>query len=217
MTEDNEWKLVRRPMGKIAEALAAFQADLPHVGKDKRADVGQYTYSYADLEDITNAAMPVLSKHGLSFVALPRRTDAGYEVAGVLLHTSGERLEGSLPLHGNQPQQVGSALTYMRRYLLCSMTGIVAGSDDDGRAANDAPRTEPLMQAKTRGRMFALFAQKFGEKGKDPEFQLNGINSLTGASYTSRSQITDAHGKQVITDLETRPDAPKSEPTEEPS
>lgn len=125
----------------LAEALAAFQAEMPTVTKTKTAKVptnsgGSYSYTYADLADVTAAAMPLLAKHGLSFVTLPGPNG----LAGLLLHTSGQRLRAVLPITGVTPQQVGSSLTYMRRYLLGCMTGIVTDDDDDGRVAEPARR-----------------------------------------------------------------------------
>lgn len=127
----------------LAAALAAVQAALPVVHKGKTAsiksDKGSYGYSYADLADVTAVIMPLLSKHGLSFACTPRITErGGYELAGVLLHEGGERIEGALPLTGGTPQQLGSSITYMRRYLLGCMTGVVTDSDDDARAATEA-------------------------------------------------------------------------------
>lgn len=128
----------------LAAALAAVQAALPVVHKGKTAsiksDKGSYGYSYADLADVTAVIMPLLSKHGLSFACTPRIVGdrGGYELAGVLLHEGGERIEGALPLTGGTPQQLGSSITYMRRYLLGCMTGVVTDSDDDARAATEA-------------------------------------------------------------------------------
>ncbi len=128
----------------LPAALAAVQAALPVVHKGKTAsiksDKGSYGYSYADLSDVTAVIMPLLAKHGLSFTCTPRIVGerGGYELAGVLLHTSGERVEGALPLTGGTPQQLGSSITYMRRYLLGCMTGVVTDDDDDARAATEA-------------------------------------------------------------------------------
>lgn len=197
--------------GKIAQALADFQADMPAVAKNKKAEVptksgGKYTYTYADLADISAQAMPLLRKNGLAFSACPRRSDHGYELVGLLLHISGESLQGALPLHGNQPQEIGSALTYARRYLLGCMTGLVTDDDDDGAAANEAPRTEPKMTAKSRATMFALFDRK----GVAEENQLEGINRATGKGYTSRGALTEADCRAVIKALEQRPDVEKA-------
>lgn len=204
--------------GKIAQALADFQADMPAVSKNKKAEVptksgGKYTYTYADLADVSAQAMPLLRKNGLAFAACPRRTDHGYELVGILLHTSGESLQGALPLHGNQPQEIGSALTYARRYLLGCMTGLVTDDDDDAQAANEAPRTEPKMTAKSRGEMFALFDQKGVAEGQ----QLEGINKITGKRYESRGSLTEADCRKVIGALRQRPDAPAPMPEPEPA
>ena len=69
----------------IAEALAAFQAEMPVVAKSKKAVVptkagGNYTYTYADLSAVTAAAIPILTKHGLAFSTCPRYTEQGYEI-----------------------------------------------------------------------------------------------------------------------------------------
>lgn len=199
-------------LGALAEALAAFQAEMPVVPKSKKATVptktgGSYSYTYAGLAEVSEVAMPLLTRHGLSFAACPRGTDHGYELAGVLLHASGESLTGSLPIFGNSPQEIGSAITYARRYLLGSMTGLVTDDDDDGAHAQGARRTEPPMTAKTRGRMFALF----GKKGIAEAQQLGGINQITGRGYESRADVTEADAKEVIKMLEQRPDAPKAD------
>lgn len=125
----------------LAAALAAFQAEMPTVHKGKTAKVpmkagGSYSYKYADLADIAQAVHPVLAKHGLAFTTLPQTTESGYVLVAKLLHSSGETVEGSLPLQGRTPQEWGSSLTYMRRYLLGCLTGVVTDDDDDGQAAS---------------------------------------------------------------------------------
>lgn len=137
----------------LAAALVAFQGDMPTVHKGKTANVptktgGSYKYTYADLADVVQSATPLLVKHGLSFSAKPRRTEAGdYELVGVLRHTSGESDEGSLPILGRTAQEIGSSITYGRRYLLGCMTGIVTDDDDDAQTASQTQeRTRPLRE-----------------------------------------------------------------------
>jgi hypothetical protein len=129
------------------KALAAFQADIPHVGKGQKATVpmkagGKYTYDYADLTDITGVAMPLLAKHGLSFTALPTMAEAGFVLRFKLLHADGHAEVGDYPLPDptrSTPQELGSAITYARRYALCASTGIApGGEDDDGQKAQEA-------------------------------------------------------------------------------
>jgi len=130
--------------GTLATALVAFQKELPKVGKDRTADTGKFKYTYADLATITHTVFPLLSKHGLAFSTFGRANGDGYELVGVLLHESGETLEGALPLYGRSPQEIGSGVTYARRYLLGSMTGVVTEDDDDAQTAQRQPQRTPV-------------------------------------------------------------------------
>jgi hypothetical protein len=94
------------------------------------------SYQYADIADVTAAAKPILSRHGLAFTCLPRSTATGYELVGRLVYGS-EYIEGALPLFGHTNQEIGSAITYSRRYLLGCLTGIVTDDDEDGNVARD--------------------------------------------------------------------------------
>jgi hypothetical protein len=155
----------------LAAALAAFQAQMPTVHKGKTAVVktkagGEYRYQYADLADVTRAAMPLLARHGLSFTAHPARTERGdYELHGTLLHTTTARgatppITGSLPLYGNTAQELGSSITYARRYLLGCLTGIVTDDDEDGNVAQTAPRAQYDTAAEDRAKAEAEQAEK---------------------------------------------------------
>jgi hypothetical protein len=142
-------KAVLHAPGGLTRALIAIQKVLPVVAKTQTAEVamrggGTYSYSYASLGDVMDAAMPLLIQHDVAWTCLPRQAaGGGYELVGTLLHVSGERLEGALPLHGNDPQVIGGAMTYHRRYLLGAMLGIVTDTDPDARATRGgAPRTQ---------------------------------------------------------------------------
>lgn len=136
------------PADSLAAALAAFQAELPAIGKDKAVVVekkggGAFGYKYATLGSITNVVAPLLGKHGLSFTSKPTIGANGFVLAFRLLHASGEADEGEYPLPDpvrTTPQQIGSAITYARRYALCAATGVAPDDeeDDDGQAAQGA-------------------------------------------------------------------------------
>lgn len=168
----------------LAAALAAFQAELPHIGKDNRAtvksDKGSYTYTYANLADVSAKVLPLLAKHGLSFSAKPTLDDSGrFVLHYVLRHDSGTEDAGFYPLANGTPQQVGSAITYARRYALLAVTGVAPDvDDDDGQAAeqgNLRPRIDPADAARTRlreacrrhGWDLAVVAGKFAERYPD--------------------------------------------------
>jgi hypothetical protein len=126
---------------ELAKALAAVQQDLPVISKEQTADTGTYSYEYADLTAISKPLLKLLGEHGLSFLAKPTLQDGAFVLAYSLLHTSGEREDGLYPLPmGGNPQSIGSAISYGRRYCLCAVTGVArGGSDDDGVAAAAAP------------------------------------------------------------------------------
>jgi hypothetical protein len=157
---------VEETSSPLAVALAAFQAVCPPIKKANTAKVttrtgGEYSYDYADLTAITEAAYPLLSKHGLSFSTLPTLTpNDGFVLQYRLMHTSGEFLEGVYPLPDPSgqdvdtgkaitPQQLGSAITYARRYSLCAVTGIApGGDDDDAGSAQTTTRAKPAPKQK---------------------------------------------------------------------
>lgn len=138
----------------LAAALAEFQASLPRIAKAQTANVptkngGSYEYSYADLAAVTNEILPMLAKHGLVWITMPTTVDGRFVLAYRLLHTSGEAVEGEYPLPSNlAPQQTGSAITYARRYCLCSVTGVAPDSDDDDAAAAQQGARRPVQRSR---------------------------------------------------------------------
>lgn len=122
----------------LAAALAAAQAAMPPVVKDRVAKIGPgREYRYADLATILATVRPVLGAHGL---ALTQRTQIRGEAIVLLTelrHSSGEVLDSEYPVAaiGARHQDMGGALTYARRYALCGLVGIAADEDDDGASA----------------------------------------------------------------------------------
>ena len=133
-------------MGELAAALADLQTKLPHILKDNAAIIQAkeggktYGYKYADLATITKALMPLLGGLGLSFSCQPTiRDDGKFVLAYQLVHAADtDTIDGAYPLPTGTPQQIGSAITYARRYCLCAVTGAVADEDDDGAEAERA-------------------------------------------------------------------------------
>jgi hypothetical protein len=129
-------------IGKLALALSKFQGKMPTVPKSKTANVrtkdgGSYSYKYADLADVSAAAMPLLAEQGLAFIAIPEESAKGFILRGLLVHESGETIEGFLPIYGSDNQTIGGSLSYGRRYLLGALTGIVTDDDTDAQGVGD--------------------------------------------------------------------------------
>jgi hypothetical protein len=136
-------------IGELAKALAAAQGEMSAAAKD--ATNPHFKTRYADLASIMDACRGPLTKHGLSVTQLPGRGDDGaVTLTTMLMHASGQHIGstvGARPAQEN-PQVVGSILTYLRRYALASVVGVVS-DDDDGEAASQHARSAPARPVET--------------------------------------------------------------------
>ena len=133
-----EWPWMTKSVDKIAAALCKVQGELDVARKDKRNPF--YKNSYADLAEIMSVARKPLCKHGIAVTQLcqPCGIDGRTCLGTVLMHTSGQCISSTYPLNPVKvdPQGVGGAVTYARRYALGAILGIVSdGEDDDGETA----------------------------------------------------------------------------------
>lgn len=135
---------------EIAGALANIQADLPHVKKSNTADIPtksgkSYSYNYADLGSICDAVYPLLNENKLVLVQLPDTTGDGTPaLTTTLIHApTGEYFSATSPvvMADNTGQAQGSGITYLRRYALCAILGLVTEDDDGAAATTTAPAT----------------------------------------------------------------------------
>lgn len=130
----------------LAAALVAFQGMVPAIPKNRTAKMGTYSYRYADLADMWDAIREPLHTNGLAVTQpLVAASTAGLmAIKTIIWHTSGQKEEEvfEFPAAGRTAQEIGSQITYMRRYALGSALGLSTDDDDDGNAASRA-KTEP--------------------------------------------------------------------------
>jgi hypothetical protein len=150
-------------INELAAALSKAQGEMD--GAKKSATNPFFNSKYADLAAVKDAIREPFAKYGLSVVQVPQTTFSGtpeaYEwtakrsgevrygvhvftvvtVLTRLLHTSGQFLEESVSamLPNGDPQSVGSAISYLRRYALQSVAGIAAADDDGETTARRPP------------------------------------------------------------------------------
>lgn len=123
-------------IGEIAAALAAAQAEMQTAKKDSANPF--FKSKYADLAAVREACQGALSKYGLAVSQLLRVAEDGKTYLDTLLaHKSGQWLKSTYPIRPvkDDPQGLGSAITYARRYALSAITGVATEDDDDGNAA----------------------------------------------------------------------------------
>lgn len=118
-------------MKNLFKSLAAFQQEVPAIYKDTEG----YNYNYADLPKIMEAINPLMKKHGMGFT----QPLDGTKLRTIIFHIeTGEMLEESIDIPQgvqlakmNDFQVLGSAITYLRRYCLASILGLVTDKDED--------------------------------------------------------------------------------------
>lgn len=118
-------------INELAKALVEAQKELKHAPKDSQNPF--FKSGYASLASVLDSCRGVLNQHGISVLQLTQIVGDRTCVVTTLLHASGQWISGELPLNPvkNDPQSVGSAISYARRYALQAIVGM-ATEDDDG-------------------------------------------------------------------------------------
>ena len=125
-------------INELAGALAKAQGQMENAAKNKQNP--HFKSRYADLAAVLDAIRAPLSANGLSTVQTMQITDRCILLQTTLLHASGQFISTEYPIAmGLKPQEMGSAITYGRRYSLAALVGIAQDDDDANAAANAAP------------------------------------------------------------------------------
>jgi hypothetical protein len=136
----------------LDEALAQLQADPPVLTKNKAG----HQSKYADLVQVNAVVLSRLNALGVIWKCRPTLIENGQFVLEYkLLHVaSGTDESGRWPLKlSDNPQQLGSAVTYGRRYALLAVTGVAAeDEDDDGGAASGRQYAQRATQQRAASR-----------------------------------------------------------------
>lgn len=132
----------------FAESFADFKAnEIVRIVKDKNVNfegrAGVTNYNHATIGNVVRTITEAISKYGFSHNWITRQEGPIVTVSCVLKHKLGHSEEVSLAcgvdVSGgkNAIQALGSAITYLQRYTLLSITGCAASDqhDDDGRNA----------------------------------------------------------------------------------
>jgi|SRR5882757_1499158 len=131
-------------VGALFTALCQFQGEVVHIYKDSQA----FGFKYADLGSVLDVVKPLLLKNGLCVSQMTTSCERTGKPAlrTVLGHSSGEWISGTMAF--NEPeatkknssiQNLGSVITYMRRYAICAILGITQTDDEDVRSKEPVP------------------------------------------------------------------------------
>jgi hypothetical protein len=153
----------------IYSKIINFQKNMPTVKKGETNPF--YKSKYAPLDYIQKAIQKPLAEAGLGY--FQEATSEGLKTT--LFDIDGNTKEFNYPaIFQGKPQEIGSVMTYAKRYALTACLGlIIEGEDDDGQKANDS--NQKLTQAqnpapkinKTQNLMAPFLVATFGkEKGE---------------------------------------------------
>lgn len=138
----------------MTNALAAFQAECPHIRRTSQASIttgsgGSYGYKYAELDQIASVIRPLLVKHGLAYSWDMDAANDRITCTCILRHVAGHSLTAkfatptSTKSAMSDQQKVAAALTYARRQSLVQVLGLtMTDKDTDGAVQNTAKITE---------------------------------------------------------------------------
>jgi hypothetical protein len=138
----------KKEQQSLFKSLAAFQQEVPVIHKETKG----YGYSYADLPTIFDKINPLLAKHNLGFTqpimgncvkTIIFQTETGETIESLTEIPQGVQLKGM-----NDFQVLGSAITYIRRYALSSILGLVTDKDTDAAGEQTKP-SKPILKADT--------------------------------------------------------------------
>lgn len=126
---------------KLSAAMVAASAELKNPPKDSVNP--HFKSRFADLATVIDTVKPTLVKHKLAVIQLPTEHNGQPALATTLVHESGEWMRSVTLLCAakSDPQGIGSAITYQRRYSLQAALNITADDDDDGNHGS-APRPQ---------------------------------------------------------------------------
>lgn len=195
-------------IGALLGALSKAQAAFPPIPKNKTAhiksDKSSYSYRYADLADIIEAVKPALTANGLSISQHPEQVERGIVVTTLLGHTSGEWLESAFTVPGATAtaQNVGSIITYARRYALASVLGVAPDEDVDGQTIpepSSAKKANPPARAATiTGEQAARLATTLADLGVSGPLQLGHASRVLERLVQDLTELTAGESKRVF-------------------
>ena len=160
----------------IAKALILFHVKMGEVYKDAKNPF--FKSSYATLSNIQDAIKEPLIESGLTVCQFP--TD-NHGLTTLILHESGEYLQSEYTMTPvkNDPQGIGSCITYQKRYALVSALNLnVQDEDDDANKATYGNNKPEDKQWLNKGKVFDAAVQKL-KKGETTIEKIESVYKLS--------------------------------------
>lgn len=135
-------------VNELAAALAKAQGQLE--GAKKSSSNPFFKSKYADLAECWNTCREALTANEISVIQMPEEINENgrLNITTMLAHSSGQYISSTLTMTVTKldPQAIGSAITYGRRYALAAMVGL-AQEDDDGEKAMERSKDKKSVES----------------------------------------------------------------------
>lgn len=129
-------------MKNLFKALAEFQHECPSIKKTKNNDFGKFKYT--DLSDVVEVIKPLLKKHGLGYYQVMDkqilRTVLFHVESGELIESAIEMPQGIILKGMNEFQVMGSSISYIRKYQLTAILGVVSDEKSIDSLVSQEPK-----------------------------------------------------------------------------
>ena len=195
-------------IAELAKALAQFQSEVIQPMKDKANPF--FKSKYVPLENVVEAITNTAPKLGLSFLQYPVANGEYTGIVTVLMHSSGQFIETE-PVFAKpvkqDPQAVGSVITYLKRYSLSAVFGITSDEDDDGNkathVANNRQVNSNAITAKQKNDISQLVSSISAKTGMAAA-QVYNSSSKTALGIEKQSKdLTSEEAEKIIKHLST--------------
>jgi hypothetical protein len=127
----------------FAAALAKAQGQMKSIPFDRENP--HFKSGYASLASVIDTVRKPLADNGLSYTQVTKFTEAGaFVLVTTLRHATGQWVSGEWPLPmAARPQEMGSALTYARRYGLSAIVCVASDDDNDANGTDGQKASTP--------------------------------------------------------------------------
>lgn len=136
----------------LDKGLVGFNAEFNAVSRDETVSVpGRAARKFSSLDEIMKTIRPILAKHKLYV----QQMISGDEMITMVRHESGQFRSISAPMlqwqgqGTNSLQNLGGAITYLKRYYLSAALCLATEEDDDGNSAGKIAPGKAQQQSKT--------------------------------------------------------------------
>lgn len=155
---------------------------------------------YSPLNEVLNTVRPVLAKYGLAVIQVPTFDGTCCSVNTILTHKDGANM--FFPALKNKPtkpdvQGMGSTITYLRRFALNAVAGVMGEVDDDGNAASGKGGEKLKQQSPIKNDdLTELCMKKISGKSKEEKDDLNSKFIEVFKHYVPSGKIKDLSEEQ---------------------